>query len=91
MEEKQYTGADSRFLAAVADGMGGEESGETASLFTVEALIPCGLDEIRETALAGIRHANDRICREMEETVGKGWDRPWPPFILTGERQSASM
>ena len=29
------------------------------------------LTEIRETALAGIRHANDRICREMEETVGK--------------------
>ncbi len=70
-EERQYTGGDSRFLAAVADGMGGEESGETASLFAVEALRPCELDEIRKTALACIRQANDRICREMEETGGK--------------------
>ena len=76
MEEKQYTGADSRFLAAVADGMGGEESGETASLFTVEALIPCGLDEIRETALAGIRHANDRICRNRRKKDGIDPGRP---------------
>lgn len=47
---------------AVADGMGGMAHGELASLTAVQALVPCALDAVRETALQSIGSANADIC-----------------------------
>ncbi len=57
---------DRCFLAAVADGMGGEELGEVASLMAVQALKPCPFQEIPSEAENAVRRGNDRICEEME-------------------------
>ena len=54
------------FLAAVCDGMGGENCGERASLLGVQALKPARLGQIREAALESISRANERICDEIE-------------------------
>lgn len=62
---------DRRFLAAVADGMGGEEFGELASLLAVQSLRPCIFDQIQDTALACIQQANSQICAEIEITGGR--------------------
>lgn len=61
---------DRWFLAAVADGMGGEERGELASLITVENIYPCPFHKMRETAADCIRQANEQICNEIEEHGG---------------------
>lgn len=62
---------DSRFLAAVADGMGGEDCGELASLLTVQSLRPCDFTKIEETALSCIRRANTQICANIEKNGGR--------------------
>ena len=61
----------SRFLAAVCDGMGGAAAGETASLLTVESLLPHGLYELPDAAERDIQTANRRICRFIEEHGGQ--------------------
>lgn len=70
-EKYRCTVRDSRFLAAVADGMGGEEFGELASLLAVRSLRPCGFDAVRDTALACVRQANSQICAEIEKNGGR--------------------
>lgn len=65
------TADDHCFLAAAADGMGGEASGELASLFAVESLSPCPFDEIHDAAAASIQQANRRICGEIRKNGGK--------------------
>lgn len=62
---------DSRFLAAVADGMGGEVLGELASLLTVRSLKPCAFDAVKETATACVRQANSQVCAEIEKNGGR--------------------
>lgn len=64
------TSQDSRFLAAVADGMGGEELGELASLLAVQSLRSCRLNAVRDTAMASIRQANSQICAEIKKNGG---------------------
>ncbi len=59
------------FLAAVCDGMGGEERGEEASLLAVRSLCPSRLEQVRETAVASVRLANERICGEIRSQEGK--------------------
>ena len=72
-KEAQYqcTARDSLFLAAVADGMGGEAFGELASLLAVQSLRPSGFDRVWDTALTCVRQANSRICAEMEKNHGR--------------------
>ena len=65
------TWKDRSFLAAVADGMGGEAQGETASLMTVRALNPCRFEEIEEAARDAIDRANREICGEIEKNGGR--------------------
>ena len=62
--------ADSRFLAAVADGMGGEAAGEKASLLAVQALHPCAIERTEEYAHAAVMQANEGICTEMRKNGG---------------------
>lgn len=62
---------DSRFLAAVADGMGGEELGELASLLAVQSLRPCGWNAVRDAAMTSIWQANSQICAEVEKNGGR--------------------
>jgi len=69
--EHHCAARDSRFLAAVADGMGGEEFGELASLLAVKALRPCTFPQVRDTAQACIRQANSQICAEIEKNGGR--------------------
>lgn len=59
------------FLAAVCDGMGGEEAGETASLMAVESLRPHTLGELPDAAFQDIAEANGRICGLMTENSGR--------------------
>lgn len=66
----QCTAPARAFLAAVCDGMGGEENGELASLLAVQALHPCPFAQIKDTALADIQAANTAICSEMENNGG---------------------
>lgn len=67
----QWSGKDHRFLAAVADGMGGEDRGETASLITVENLFDCAMEELPGAALDCVQRANRQICAEIEQNGGR--------------------
>ena len=60
-----------RFLAAVADGMGGEEYGEYASLFAVQSLRPCSFDKTEKTAMDSMEEANFHICSAIQNNGGK--------------------
>lgn len=57
-------------LAAVFDGMGGEEAGEEAALIAAKAFAPCSLERIKDEAACQARNANEAICREMEKQGG---------------------
>lgn len=60
-----------RFLAAIADGMGGEAYGEIASHIAVKTLQPCAFSKVKETALNSITRANRAICNEIEKNGGR--------------------
>lgn len=62
---------DNRFLAAVADGMGGETAGELASLLAVQALRPSTMDRAEDTARQSVTEANRAICNEIEKNSGR--------------------
>lgn len=65
-----FSGGTKMFLAAVCDGMGGENFGERASLLAVQTLKPSRWNAVRETARTGVRQANSRICAEIEKNGG---------------------
>ncbi len=67
----QWQGEASRCLFAVADGMGGEENGEVASLVTVQSLRPCVLGQVQQTAEQSIAFANELLCDEMRQKKGR--------------------
>lgn len=54
-------------LAAVFDGMGGEEAGELASLTAAESVKPSELAEISKTATNQLLSANEKVCCMMRE------------------------
>lgn len=58
-------------LAAVYDGMGGEEAGETASLIAARSFMPCKTRNLREEALHQVKCANEAVCREMKKRGGR--------------------
>ena len=70
-DEAVCRASDRRFLAAVADGMGGEEQGGKASLLAVRALKPCSFGEISSQAAAAVDEANREICEEIENQGGR--------------------
>ena len=60
-----WSGDSVCFLAAAADGMGGEACGELASFAAIRHLQPASFRKIRETGEETVRRANEEICREM--------------------------
>lgn len=56
-----------RMLAAVYDGMGGEEAGEIASLIAAETFSPCLEEQILPEAGRQVQKANARICEKAAE------------------------
>ena len=66
-----YIGAPKNFLAAVADGMGGAQKGEIASLLTVRALRPVDLSEVAQVVPVCVHQANERICAQMRSLSGR--------------------
>lgn len=72
-QEMNYacTTIDNRFLAAVADGMGGETAGELASLLAVQALRPSTMGRAEDTARQSVTEANRAICDEIEKNGGR--------------------
>lgn len=77
---------DRLFLAAVADGMGGEAFGERASLLAVDSLYPCPFDEAWDTALSCVQQANARICAEMEHDRGSRMGSTLVALYIDGGR-----
>lgn len=57
-------------LAAVYDGMGGEESGELASLIAARFFMPCKWEKVQEEALYQTKCANEELCREIRKRDG---------------------
>ena len=64
------TALSEQVLAAVYDGMGGEESGEIASLMASRFFVPCKWDDIRKEAVRQVQAANGAICDEMAKRGG---------------------
>ena len=65
------TAAGECFLAAVGDGMGGEECGEQASLRAVESLQSCHFEDVYSVAMESVAEANGKICDLMRQNDGK--------------------
>lgn len=63
-----YFGSARRFLAAVADGMGGTQRGEIASWIAVRNLHTAALEEIEQDAWRSVQRANEEICMQMQES-----------------------
>ena len=55
-----------QLLAAVYDGMGGEEAGEVASLLAAETFRSCPIAQIDQEADRQMQDANARICAEAD-------------------------
>lgn len=68
--EAVFGGAGRHVLVAVADGMGGEDHGEVASLCVVRHLRPSTIGQVREMAINSVRAANQEICRRIVENDG---------------------
>lgn len=67
---RRFSGRDEAVLLAVADGMGGHERGELASLIAVKSLRECRPAQGKDAADACFRRANERICEEIEKNGG---------------------
>ena len=69
-KKERKTARSGQLLAAVYDGMGGEEAGEIASLTAAKSFIPCALENVREEAVRQVTDANNVICAEMRRRGG---------------------
>lgn len=69
--QARFDGTDAAALFAVADGMGGEDQGEFASLAAVQALRSCDTTQGQHTISRCFARANAVICREIDKTGRK--------------------
>ncbi len=67
----RFAGAPRLFLAAVADGMGGAQRGDVASLLAVRALHPAAPGRMRKAARRSVSRANEEICAQMRQLGGR--------------------
>ena len=89
IDSADYAGAPRTFLAAVADGMGGAERGEAASLAAVRALRPASFRHMRRAAQASVRAANDEICAQMR-ALGARMGSTLTALYISGDRALCS-
>lgn len=59
------------FLAAVADGMGGEALGEVASLIAVKTLSCARWGQVEAQAEKQLQQANEKVCEEIRKNQGR--------------------
>lgn len=64
----EYVGDDEKYLLAVADGLGGEDNGEVASLVVMQSLRTAPVDLVQTIARESIEDANEMICDEIKAT-----------------------
>ncbi len=57
-------------LAAVYDGMGGEEAGEVASMLAARFFAPCVWNDVQKEAAHQVEGANKAVCEEMVKRGG---------------------
>lgn len=70
LKKERKTALAGQLLAAVYDGMGGEEAGEIASLTAAKSFIPCALENVQEEAVRQVMDTNNVICAEMRKRGG---------------------
>jgi len=84
--EESYKGSVDQSLFAVADGMGGEENGEIASLVTVQSLRPSAIEDVYEVAMESIGEANEMLCDEMLQNGGKRMGSTLAALYVEGDK-----
>lgn len=69
----EYSGESEQteFVAAVFDGMGGEDAGEVASLIAAENLQTENIEDVHTVAEKNINIINDKICSFMDANGGR--------------------
>lgn len=77
------TATDEQTLAAVCDGMGGEASGEVASLIAVRHLHGCPFPEVHQVATESVQAANREICLETDR-IGRRMGSTLTALYLDG-------
>lgn len=87
--EARYQGMDSPLLCAVADGMGGADLGELASLVVVQHLQPCRISQVPEVAGQCIQQANDIICDEIVQKNLRGMGSTLAALYIDGNQAVA--
>ena len=86
-----YRGSPGAFLCAVADGMGGEQRGELASLMAVKALRPAQMKRARQAATQSVKRSNEAICTQMKRAGGRMGSTLTALYIAGGSAMCANV
>jgi serine/threonine protein phosphatase PrpC len=73
-------------IAAVFDGMGGEEYGEIASLIVAKNISPCKLENVESDFTKQIQSVNALICNEMKRRGGKRMGTTLTALIVDNDK-----
>lgn len=85
----EFEGTEGYCSFAVFDGMGGESSGEVASLRAAQVLSRSEKEHLHELPGEYIQQANRRICEEIENNGGKQMGTTVALLTIYGDRAMA--